>query len=92
MSDKRKSGTKCLRCGRCCWWFDVTHTWRPCRFLTVDSKGLHTCTRYHKRLGTHIGNGYYCCYRIDSGLNIPNCPYNVKGFMPHPKYINEKTK
>ena len=82
---KKKSwGIKCNRCGKCCWYKDVHGLWKPCRYLATDSRGYATCTRYHKRIGTHIGNGYYCVYRFDSGYNIPDCPFNMKGNMPHP--------
>lgn len=78
------NASDCLRCGKCCWWKDKDGNWRECRFLKTDGRGFTTCQRYHKRLDTFLGNGYRCVNRIDSPYNIPGCPYNVKGKMPHP--------
>ena len=83
MKKKQLKGTDCLRCGKCCWWKDYHGLWQPCRFLKSDSRGFTTCQRYHKRIGTHLGNNYYCVYRSDSDYNIPGCPWNVKNKMPH---------
>lgn len=74
----------CLRCGRCCFWKDHDGNWRECRFLKHDRQGFFTCQRYHKRLGTHLGNSFQCVRRVDSPYNIKGCPYNMKGKQPHP--------
>ena len=71
---------KCKRCGKCCIYVDVRGGTRVgifCRYLVSDSKEFHTCTRWHKHLGVHIGMGYYCGLRCDSDFDFDGCPYNT---------------
>lgn len=76
-----KEEIKCLRCGKCCWYPDESGTWWPCKYLTADIKGFTTCTRYHKRLNTPVGDGV--CLP-ESPYNIPGCPFNRPGKIEHP--------
>lgn len=76
-----KKKIKCLRCGKCCWYPDEHGLWHRCDYLAVDIKGFTTCTRYHKRLGTPVGDGV--CIE-DSRYNIPGCPFNRPDKIDHP--------
>jgi len=76
----------CKRCGKCCYFLALNGDWLPCRYLIQCSTGFSTCTRYHKRIGTYVGNGQYCGFRKDYRFNIAGCPYNTPGKPIHPKF------
>lgn len=78
----------CDRCGKCCI-VNNGRYWVDCRYLCIDQNGFCTCTIYHKRLGTHIGNLYVCINRLEMEWDYPGCPYNT-GKPLHPAYEEVK--
>lgn len=62
----------CHGCGACCTFQDTDGTWKPCRYLAKDK----SCTIYKIRIGTHIGNDYYCGYIKNSDHDYPGCSLN----------------
>lgn len=74
----------CHGCAACCTFKANDGKWYPCLYLAPDK----SCLIYETRIGTHIGNGYYCGYIKDSDYNYPGCSLNKAGRPLAPQYRN----
>ena len=67
---------ECLRCGKCCHYTDRKGHQSPCPFLQKIG-GKTRCRKYYSRLGTPMGNGWYCGERKYSKYDYVGCPFNT---------------
>lgn len=68
---------KCLRCGKCCGWFDSGGVRHWCKFLIHLPSGKTVCRIYNHRLGTEIALGVRCILRKGVPFDFIGCPYNT---------------